>query len=192
MSKDDEKNDDEDINLFKEAMKNVKPLRNRKATVIKKSTPVSLPKKKRNFFEPAPQIRDNLFSDNINEFTSTDEKLFFTRGGLQLKLLRDFQQGKIRPIRTLDLHGMAVTKAREAVTEFLLTAVENNDRCVCIIHGKGKFSENHPPILKSHLNSWLRQYKNVLAFSSAQPKDGGTGALYVLLKREDNDTRRLG
>jgi DNA-nicking Smr family endonuclease len=56
-------------------------------------------------------------------------------------------------------------------------------RCVRIIHGKGKSSEGKLPVLKGKVNSWLRQRDEVIAFCSARPSDGGTGAVYVLLKR---------
>jgi len=55
--------------------------------------------------------------------------------------------------------------------------------CVQIIHGKGLSNQTQPPLLKNQVNRWLRCHPAVLAFCSAQPKDGGTGALYVLLKQ---------
>ena len=56
-------------------------------------------------------------------------------------------------------------------------------RCVRIVHGKGLSSEGKLPVLKVKVNSWLRQKDDVLAFCSARPQDGGTGAVYVLLKK---------
>jgi DNA-nicking Smr family endonuclease len=56
--------------------------------------------------------------------------------------------------------------------------------CIRIIHGKGKRSRNNKgPVIKTKVNHWLRQRDDVLAFCSARPIDGGTGAIYVLLRR---------
>jgi DNA-nicking Smr family endonuclease len=82
----------------------------------------------------------------------------------------------------LDLHGLTVSYAREMLLEFLRACRQRRVRCVQIVHGKGKSSDRQP-ILKHKLNLWLRQWEDVLAFCSARPRDGGTGAVYVLLRQ---------
>jgi DNA-nicking Smr family endonuclease len=62
-------------------------------------------------------------------------------------------------------------------------------RCARIIHGKGSSTSGRPPVLKQKVNYWLRLYDQVLAFCSATRRDGGTGAVYVLL-RNPNKARR--
>jgi DNA-nicking Smr family endonuclease len=54
--------------------------------------------------------------------------------------------------------------------------------CVRIIHGKGLRSRHKGPVIKTKVNTWLRQRDDILAFCSARPVDGGTGAIYVLLR----------
>ncbi len=81
------------------------------------------------------------------------------------------------------MHGATVVQAREVVNTFLKNARDQDKRVVRIIHGKGNSSEGKLPVLKGKVNSWLRQKGEVLAFCSARPNDGGTGAVYVLLKR---------
>ncbi|NIW87182.1 MAG: DNA mismatch repair protein MutS, partial [Gammaproteobacteria bacterium] len=56
-------------------------------------------------------------------------------------------------------------------------------RCVRVVHGKGHGSLHKLPVLKTKVQGWLRQRDEVLAFCSARPVDGGTGAVYVLLKK---------
>ncbi len=90
-------------------------------------------------------------------------------------------RGEIPRSACLDLHGMTVDQARLAVLEFLLMSQKAGFRCVQIIHGKGKLSQTVPK-LKNHVNYWLAQFPGVLAFSSAQARDGGTGGVYVLLR----------
>jgi len=55
-------------------------------------------------------------------------------------------------------------------------------RCIRIIHGKGYGSSNQGPVIKPLVNQWLRKKAEILAFCSARPVDGGTGAVYVLVK----------
>jgi len=56
-------------------------------------------------------------------------------------------------------------------------------RCVRVVHGKASGASDKPALLKSRVNSWLRQHPEVLGFASCQPRHGGTGAVYVLLKK---------
>jgi len=113
----------------------------------------------------------------------TGEELLHVRPGLQQTVIRKLRRGQYAIEAELDLHGATVTQAREAVDEFLGAARERGKRCVRIIHGKGHSSVGKMPVLKGKVNSWLRQKDEVLAFCSARPNDGGTGAVYVLLKR---------
>jgi DNA-nicking Smr family endonuclease len=78
---------------------------------------------------------------------------------------------------------MSMEKARETLWDFLAEAVKFEVRCVRVTHGKAARLDGKRPMLKSHVNTWLRQHPQVLGFVSCQAKHGGTGALYVLLKR---------
>ena len=77
---------------------------------------------------------------------------------------------------------MTIAEAQAALARFIRTAREKNIRCVQIIHGKGYGSNNQGPKLKPMVNQWLQKREEILAFCSARPADGGTGAVYVLLK----------
>ena len=52
-----------------------------------------------------------------------------------------------------------------------------------VTHGKAVRLDGKRPMIKSHVNTWLRQHPQVLGFTSCQARHGGTGALYVMLKR---------
>ncbi|MNT90815.1 putative DNA endonuclease SmrA [compost metagenome] len=65
--------------------------------------------------------------------------------------------------------------------EFLLEAHAHEHGCVRIIHGKGLQSDGGAPVLKNLVDRMLRQRNDVLAFHSAPPTQGGTGAMLVLL-----------
>jgi DNA-nicking Smr family endonuclease len=86
----------------------------------------------------------------------------------------------------VDLHGLTKQEAEIRVRDFLLQSQRLGLRCVLVVHGRGLNSENHIPVLKERLPAWLSRgpvKKLVLAFSTARPYDGGTGAIYVLLRR---------
>lgn len=116
------------------------------------------------------------------EIDSEDE-ISFARSGVQPNVIRKLRRGQYRIEAELDLHRMTTQQAQEALRSFIVQCQQRHIRCVRIIHGKGLGSTNKMPVLKTRVNSWLRQWNNVLAFCSARKCDGGTGALYVLLRR---------
>jgi DNA-nicking Smr family endonuclease len=109
------------------------------------------------------------------------EGLFYAKPGMQDRVLRKLRRGHYSVGAELDLHGLRSEDARQALAEFLHEVRGLRMRCVRIIHGKGYRSGPRGPVLKQKLNGWLRQRNEVLAFCSARPVDGGSGAVYVLL-----------
>lgn len=172
---------DDDITAFRQAMCDVQPLKQPNKLEPKKSLSTK-PRYKSQavYFEDFEDIEDFL-SDHITTIVHADEKLFFAKTGLQHKLIHSLQQGKILAAASLDLHKMTVVMARHAVTQFITESLQASYRCIHIIHGKGKLNKE-APILKNHVNSWLQQHSDVLAFCSARPRDGGVGAVYILLR----------
>lgn len=130
------------------------------------------------------EVMQSLLSDAYEPAeVETGEELFHVRPGLQHSVIRKLRRGLYAIEDELDLHGYTVAEARERLDAFLRNARGLGKRCVRVIHGKGKSSEGKLPVLKGKVNGWLRQKDEVLAFCSARPTDGGTGAVYVLLKR---------
>jgi len=133
------------------------------------------------------QVLADMMSDEYEAFEhDTGEELHFVRDGIQSRVIRKLKRGQFRIEAEIDLHGMTVEMARQGISEFLTFCQDENRRCVRIIHGKGLSSKHKGPVLKQMVNRWLRQRKEVLAFTSALPKHGGTGAIYVLIKKPDN------
>ncbi len=130
------------------------------------------------------QALEDMFSDSLDPADlETGEELLFARNGLQHTVLRKLRRGQFSVTAELDLHGLRVEEARQALSQFLLHCRLTHKQCVRIIHGKGNGSRRQQPVLKGKVNHWLRQRDEVLAFCSARPIDGGTGAIYLLLKR---------
>ncbi len=126
-------------------------------------------------------LRDMLSDEYEPAELETGEELVHLRAGVQKRVLRDLRRGRFSIQSELDLHGMTVAEAKQALLAFLADCRARHTRCVRIIHGKGRGSFNREPVLKHKVNLWLRQRQEVLAFSSARPVDGGTGAIYLLL-----------
>ncbi|HVY53160.1 MAG TPA: Smr/MutS family protein, partial [Gammaproteobacteria bacterium] len=168
----------EDQALLEQAMKGVKPLSPNKARempVITKPKPkIRKPEKKS--LEP-DQFSEHEYLDPVG----SEAPLFFSKPGFASRSLRIFKKGGYAIEARLDLHGMIVEEARIVLHNFLLSCQASNLRHILVIHGKGHGLKK--PILKNKVNHWLRDSQHVLAFCSAQPNDGGNGALYVYLKR---------
>ena len=128
--------------------------------------------------------RDSMDSlhNSISKSVGSEEFIEFNRPGIQDRQMQRLRRGQFPTRRRIDLHGFIVAEARGELQSFINEAFHNNIKYVRVIHGKGYGSTEGGSILKDHVNSWLRQMSQVLAFCSCQPKDGGNGAVYVLLK----------
>lgn len=113
----------------------------------------------------------------------TGDELLHRQAGVQHSVVRRLRRGHYRCQAEIDLHGMVVAVARRCLAEFLHESLARGYRCVRVVHGKGLRSGHRGPVLKAKVAHWLRQRAEVLAYSSARPTDGGTGALYVLLRK---------
>ena len=113
---------------------------------------------------------------------SGGDALSFQRPGVQTGVVRRLRRGSFPIEDELDLHGLTQRVAREQLAHFLAVNRAAGRRCVRVIHGKGYRSGARGPILKMAVDLWLRRHADVMAFASARPIDGGTGAVYVLLR----------
>jgi DNA-nicking Smr family endonuclease len=176
MSDDSTKNDEE--SLFLSEMSDVKPLKDdNKARLHKKP---KTPPRRINIDEGKPFIDDVFSTTEISE--DCPEILSFARSGLQHKTLKQLRQGKFPVEHSLDLHGLTVDQARLELLSFLGECETAGIRSAIVVHGKGYRSKDRP-VIKPMINRWLRATDKVLAFHSAQPRDGGSGAVYVLFKK---------
>lgn len=171
--------DNDDPGLFRKAAAGVRPIKqDRRGPHRTRRKPV--PQQRQ---QDERDVVAQLLSDEYQPDIETGEELLFVRPGLQQRLIRQFRRGQYAIEGQLDLHGHTVPEAREALARFLRHSRNAGWRCVRVIHGKGLGAAGKLPVLKVKVNSWLRQKDEVLAFCSARPQDGGTGAVYVLLKK---------
>jgi DNA-nicking Smr family endonuclease len=106
----------------------------------------------------------------------------FAANGVDRRELRKLKRGDYSPGDRLDLHRMTATDAVAAVKQFIERSRPRH-RCVCIVHGRGLHSEGNVAVLKSRVREGLRHNRAVLAYADAPPNDGGSGAVYVLLRK---------
>jgi len=110
------------------------------------------------------------------------EELAYLRDGYPPKLLRQLKRGQFSVQDDVDLHQMNAAAAQATIIAFLAEARRGGIRCVRIVHGKGLRSKAAGPVLKPLTDRMLRRRDDVIAFASARPAQGGTGAVIVLLK----------
>jgi len=171
--------DHDDNALFREAMRDVHILRHDLATV----RPPKPSPRPRQLEADERRVVDELLAGDLDPGElETGDELAFVRPGVQRRVLRKLRRGQYPVQAELDLHGMTLPVARAALREFINACRTRELRCVRVIHGKGLRSRNRGPVLKGLVDRWLRQLDEVLVFASARPVDGGTGAVYVLLK----------
>lgn len=169
---------DEERELFRAAMRGVKPLGQVKAVPSRERR---RPRAASRRADEALALADSLRFDPADLDVESGDELLYRRDGIAESVLRRLKQGEFAVRDEIDLHGLTQDEARGALGAFLSEAVLQRRRCVRIIHGKGRGSGQRGPVLKSAVNRWLRRHGAVRAFCSARRNDGGTGALYVLL-----------
>ena len=169
--------------LFQDAVKDITPLQHDKVTQTSK--PIN---KQSRYKNEAPYIVPDTLSDEaeVEKIQATDI-LSYCQLGIQKRVFKKLRRGQYITIDELDLHGLNLKQAKRLLLHFLEIARQVEGSCVSIIHGKGHRSRDREPVLKRQTNHWLQQHPRVLAFHSAQAKDGGTGAVYVLLRRTKTD-----
>jgi DNA-nicking Smr family endonuclease len=108
------------------------------------------------------------------------------RVDLPIAALRRLRRGEVPVDARLDLHGMVLAAARPHLDLFVRTMRGRGERCLLVIHGKGRHSPAGVGVLRGEIAAWLSQgpaSEHVAAFSTARDEDGGEGAVYVLLRK---------
>lgn len=165
----------EDAALFRASVGIVKPI----APQNRVSSPKPTRKPLLHRSAPPPEIPDML-SDFVTDETPEE----FLSNGLSRMTLRKLRRGTWPVQDSLDLHGNNIDTSRKLLQEFLHGAGQHQLRCVRVIHGKGLNSKEGEAVLRKLTRHWLTQHQSVLGYCNAPPKEGGSGAVLVLLKTE--------
>ena len=186
---------DDEESLFLDEMTDVAPLkRERRVRVTPKQNDRDTSLEQRREAAVLDKTRDgNILTEDGLAVTPLDPwyVLEFKRPGIQNGVFRKLKQGRYEAEARLDLHRMTVAIARKELYEFIQETYGLGIRSVMVIHGKGesKAERERSSILKGCTDHWLRELEIVQAFHSAQPRHGGTGAVYVLLRKSEDKKR---
>lgn len=182
---------EEEVRLWRTAMREVRPLSHQDATPAPDDPLEELP--------PARHPRKQTSPVAVPTPPPRPSRLPALKHGaapgLDKRRAERLRRGKLAVEGRIDLHGMTQEAARRALNAFIATSYAAERRMLLVITGKGirpnARSEEAIGVLRQAVPRWLNEVPNrerVLAFTHAQPKDGGTGALYVLLRRKRGST----
>lgn len=164
---------DEEQRHFDEAMSDVRPLKKDHRVRVRPSAPPLR-------VGPAAPYRPPPARSRDDEPDDVDGDSGFVTAGVDRRELRKLRRGQYVPGRRLDLHGLTSKAALRQVGSFI-EANRRAYRCVAIVHGRGLHSTGKA-VLRADVRALLRSHRAVLAYSDAPRDDGGSGAVYVLLR----------
>lgn len=175
-----------DAEHFRSAMQDVRPLK-----AVERHQPARPPRSDSNRQRTSVDSAAPINSGSKDHFAALvadacENSRALCRDGLPRKALRTLGSAQNPVTDCFDLHGMTVSQASIALDRFLAECLRDGLRCVRVIHGKGLRSEG-PAVLR--LMSWqlLWQHPAVLALKPCSPKDGGSGAVLVMLESPGGD-----
>ena len=172
-------------------MSGVKPLqREPRERLIKPSVMGDVERRREAATQPLKDKINPLLDEGVDPLDAW-YVLDFKRPGIQHGVYKKLRMGRYDIEARLDLHRMTVKQARDEVKQFVDEASKLGLRTLLILHGKGqrKVEKENTAVLKGYVNHWLQQLEMVQAFHSAQPVHGGTGAVYVLLRKSADKKR---
>jgi DNA-nicking Smr family endonuclease len=179
--------DDEEM-LFQQEMAGVTPIRKERRIALKRSELSDESARQRRSAAAAEEGPQNPLTEEGIEPLDPWYILDFKRPGVQNGVFRKLKQGRYEAEARLNLHRMSVAKSRKELYEFVEQASQLGLRTVLVIHGKGENSgeQQQASVIKGCVNAWLMELEAVQAFHSARPQHGGTGAVYVLLRKGED------
>jgi len=179
--------DPEDLDLFRQSIGSVKIVKSDKVDLRQGNVPKPYPKAR------PYDLKEDFHNGSLEEASvSHEDSLSYTAPGIQHNVLAKLRRGFFGVQAEIDLHGLNSDAAKQQLVHFLRASTAAGNRCIHIIHGKGSRSSEPYPVLKNNLNLWLRQHKEVQAFCSASQREGGTGAVYVLLRLSKDHPEKYG
>jgi DNA-nicking Smr family endonuclease len=172
--------DDDDASLFREAIGPVRPLKPAQAPERAPPPPPEPVQAQRD----EARVSEELLTHPLGEGDlEAGDAISYVKAGQSPRLLQKLRRGHFSVRAEIDLHDMTSAVAADAIRAFLDECRRDGVQCVRIVHGKGLRSRHRGPVLKQLTDRLLRRRADVLAFSSARPVQGGTGAVLVLLER---------
>jgi len=168
----------EDVSLFREAIGAVRPLAE---SAPAPAAPRPTPEARQRAADERAALRTSREDPFAAGVAGAAEELGYRRDEVPAKVLRRLGRGEYSVQDEVDLHHLRLDAAASLLSAFLADARRRRHLCVRVVHGKGLGSGDGGSVLKAMTDRLLRQRNDVLAFASAPPAQGGTGAVLVLL-----------
>ncbi len=180
----------QDDDLFVSEMSDVTPLKREPRERLVKTESVDVAKRRQAAMQSDARSDNHLSDDGVQPLDAW-YVLEFKRAGIQNGVYRKLRLGHYDIEARLDLHRFTVAEARTEIWSFFKEARRLGLRTLLITHGKGfgNKEKSGSGVLKGYINRWLRDLEDVQAFHSAQPRHGGTGSVYVLLRKSEDKKR---
>ncbi|MEW6570447.1 MAG: Smr/MutS family protein [Nitrospirota bacterium] len=170
-----------DEEIFRDAMADVREIKEfrelplkKPARIIQKTAPVD---------DSPEMLRQIIQGKRKIKLSDTGEYIEWVSPHIRKDITQRLHEGHFSVQDFIDLHGMTVDEAEQALNTFFSEAIRKRLFCIKVIHGRGLRSAKGP-VLKEALKKWLcgRFRKWILAYSTAKDCDGGLGATYIILK----------
>jgi DNA-nicking Smr family endonuclease len=180
-SKKDKHSNSDEAALFRDTIGEVKPVSSRRKRL---QSPAPKPHARFTEADHRAVLDESLAAGPNPGDMETGEELVFQRPNVGHKVMRQLRRGNFALQQEIDLHGLTAAEAHAELHDFIKECSAMGMTCIRVVHGKGLGSGPKGPVLKAGVNQWLTHWEEVTAFCSAQPRDGGTGAVYVLLSKK--------
>ncbi|EKE75482.1 DNA endonuclease SmrA [Gallaecimonas xiamenensis] len=180
---------DDDKTLFEKEMQGVQPMGNLNSAGLAPKPQQAGADARRAAAEAELAEDINYLSSEAVELVDPHDVLAYKKDGVQDGVFKQLRQGKYDIQGVLDLHKKRFVAARAEVFAFIRDSHRIGLRTLLVMHGRGENAKPVPAFLKSYCAKWLKEMPQVLAYHSAQRHHGSTGALYVLLRKNDEQKR---
>jgi DNA-nicking Smr family endonuclease len=178
---------DDELNEFLKELNDVKPIKKIDTVPTSQQKNTLAQQLKRQAIEASQSLTNNYLSVEKVEPVDPYDHISFKKDGVQQGVFKNLRLGKYKIDSVLSLQQHKFEQARTILFEHILDSHKKSDRTLLIKHGLGLHSQPFPALLKSYTHQWLQQMPEVIAYYTAQPKHGGNSAVYVLLKKNQQE-----
>ncbi|WP_293749663.1 DNA endonuclease SmrA [uncultured Paraglaciecola sp.] len=178
---------DDELNEFLNELNDVKPIEKIDTVPTNQQKNTLAQQLKRQAIEASQNLTNNYLSVEKVEPVDPYDHISFKQDGVQQGVFKNLRLGKYKIDFVLNLQANKFEQARTMLFNHILDSHKKGDRTLLIKHGLGLHSQPFPAFLKSYVRQWLQQMPEIIAYHTAQPNHGGNSAVYVLLKKNQQE-----
>jgi DNA-nicking Smr family endonuclease len=178
---------DDELNEFLNELNDVKPIEKIDTVPTSQQKNTLAQQLKRQAIEASQNLTNNYLSVEKVEPVDPYDHISFKQDGVQQGVFKNLRLGKYKIDFVLNLQANKFEQARTMLFNHILDSHKKGDRTLLIKHGLGLHSQPFPAFLKSYVHQWLQQMPEIIAYHTAQPNHGGNSAVYVLLKKNQQE-----